>query len=199
MLSSHSVTPDKNAVLSLRLWTIKDYYQMRQVGILDSQEKVELIAGQIIQKMSPQNSPHAAAIRRADRLLGQRLDDSVMVQKQLPIQLNNYSEPEPDIAVIKADPLDYDEHHPTAKEVYLIIEIADSTVRQDCGIKAVEYAKSGIRDYWVLKVNQRQLIVYREPTKNGYQSELILGENDTITPLYFPHCVIRVGEMLRPN
>ncbi len=136
---------------------------MAVVGILRLDEKVELIAGQILSKMSPQGSLHAAAIRRAYPLFSQCLKQ-VLVQKQLPVILNNFSEPEPDIAVVKAEPLDYDDCHPTAEDVYLIVEIADSTLNSDLEVKAKEYARSGIEDYWVLDVNHRQLYVYRQLT-----------------------------------
>ncbi|MGK7878187.1 MAG: Uma2 family endonuclease [Xenococcaceae cyanobacterium] len=182
----------------LRLWTVEEYHRMAEVGILQPDEKVELIAGQIIRKMSPQGSPHAAAITRTNRLFGKGLGDDVLVRLQLPVQLNDFSEPEPDIAVVTANPLDYDDHHPTAEDVYLIVEIADSTLKSDCEVKGKDYARSGIEDYWVLDVNNRQLYVYREPTEEGYQREVILGKNEAIAPLQFSDCVIKVAEMLRP-
>ena len=182
----------------LRRWTVEEYHRMAEVGILQPDEQVELIAGQIIRKMSPQGSSHAAAIRRADRLFSKSLGEKIFIQKQLPIILNDFSEPEPDLALVKADPLDYDDHHPTAKDVYLILEIADSTLKSDLEVKGKDYAKSGIEDYWVLDLHNRQLYVYREPTESGYQSEVILGEKDSIAPKQFPDCVIRVADLLRP-
>lgn len=187
--------------LPLRLWTVEEYHRMAQVGILLPDERVELIAGQIIHKISPQGSPHAAAITRTDRLLGRRLGEQVLIRRrlQLPIQLHDYSEPEPDVAVVKPNPLDYDDYHPTTSEVSLIIEVADTTLKSDCEIKAQDYAQSGIADYWVLDIKKRQLHVFREPTENGYQSEAILEENENFSPLQFPNCIISVFELLRPN
>ncbi len=88
----------------------------------------------------------------------------------------------------------------------MIVEIADSTLKSDSEIKAKDYASSRIEDYWVLDLNNRQLYVYREPTEEGYQREVLLGENEAISersasrcaPLQFPDCVIKVAEMLRP-
>ncbi|NES71769.1 MAG: Uma2 family endonuclease, partial [Okeania sp. SIO2D1] len=182
----------------LRLLTVDEYHRMAEVGILHPDEKIELIAGQIINKMSPQGSSHAASIRRSDRLFSKLFSEGVSVQKQLPVILNNFSEPEPDIAVVKADSLDYDDDHPTAKDVYLIMEIADTTLKSDLEVKGKEYAKSGIEDYWVLDVNHRQLYVYRQPSQLGYQQEMILGEEEEIAPLAFPFAKIVVGELLRP-
>lgn len=130
---------EKLISLDLRLLTVAEYHQMVTAGILQPDEKLELIAGQIIRQMSPQRSSHAAAIRRADRLLSQRLGEQVMIQKQLPVILNNWSEPEPDLAVVKLDPLDYEEGHPKVEDVYWIIEVADSTLRRDLEVKAFEY------------------------------------------------------------
>ena len=190
----------------LRLLTVDEYHRMAEVGILQPDEKIELIAGQIINKMSPQGSSHAAAIRRSDvaaarlrqRLFSKLFSEGVSVQKLLPVILNNFSEPEPDIALVKADSLDYDDNHPTAKDVYLIMEIADTTLKSDLEVKGKEYAKSGIEDYWVLDVKHRQLYVYRQPSQLGYQQEMILGEEEEIAPLAFPLTKIVVGELLRP-
>lgn len=195
---STTKTPSNITNLPLRLLTVDEYHRMAEVGILHPDEKVELIAGQIISKMSPQGSSHAAAIRRSDRLFSQSLGEGVSVQKQLPVILNNFSQPEPDIALVKADPFDYDDSHPTAEDVYLIVEIAESTLKSDLQVKGKEYAKSGIEDYWVLDVNHRQLYVYRQPTESGYQQEMTLQENEAIAPLAFPHAKILVGELLRP-
>ena len=184
---------------ALRLWTVKDYHCMVDAGILQPDESVELIAGQILRKMSPQNSRHSAAITRTDRLLRQRLGGQVLVRLQLPIELHNYSEPEPDLAIVQPDPLDYDDRHPTATNVYLIIEVSDSTLTRDLDLKAKDYAASGIKDYWVLDVNKRQLHVFRHPTAAGYQSEQIFSAAQFVVPLRFPDCRIGVAEMLRPQ
>ncbi len=182
----------------LRPWTVAEYYQMARTGILQPDEKVELIAGQIIRNMAPQGSHHAAALRRTDRLLSRAVDEQVTVQKQLPIHLDNHSEPEPDVALVKSDRLDYDDRHPRADEVYLIIEISDATLRADLTLKKQVYAQANIPDYWVLDLGKRQLYVYRQPTNEGYQEEQILSEQEVISPLAFPNLQFQVGEMLRP-
>ena len=182
----------------VRLFTVKDYHRMAESGIFDPDERVELLAGQII-KMTAKGTAHEAAITRTERLLRNRLGEQVLLRLQSPIQLNDYSEPEPDIAVVTVDPLDYDDHHPTTSEVYLIIEVADSSLNRDLEVKATIYAQSGVTDYWVLDVNERQLHVFREPSQDGYQREVILRDEATIFPLAFPKCLIRVREMLRPQ
>jgi|688.fasta_scaffold09862_7 Uma2 family endonuclease len=182
----------------LRPWTVDEYYQMAKTGILQPDEKVELIAGQIIRNMTPQGSFHAAAITRTNRLLNQPVQPRFLVRSQLPIQLDNRSEPEPDLALVKSDPLDYDDRHPKAEDVYLIIEIADSTLKTDLTLKKQVYAEAKIPDYWVLDLAKRQLYVYRQPTEEGYQQEQILSEWQSIAPLFFPDFQVKVGEMLKP-
>ncbi|MGL5032999.1 MAG: Uma2 family endonuclease [Microcystaceae cyanobacterium] len=183
----------------LRPWSVDEYYQMAKTGILQPDEKVELIAGQIIRNMTPQGSFHAAAITRTNRLLNQPVQPRFLVRSQLPIQLDNRSEPEPDVALVKSDLFDYDDRHPKAEEVYLIIEIADSTLKTDLTLKKQVYAEANIADYWVLDLTKRRLYVYRQPTREGYQQEQILSEQDSISPLSFPDLQFKVGEMLRPN
>ncbi|MEL7036212.1 MAG: Uma2 family endonuclease [Cyanobacteria bacterium J06592_8] len=180
----------------LRLWTVEDYHRMVEVGILQPDESVELIAGQIIRIISPQGRPHSSAIRRTRRLLEKALGEQVFVQTQLPIQLNNYSEPEPDVAVVRPDSRDYIDHHPTASDVYLIVEVADSTLKKDRDIKAKEYAASGIEDYWLLDVENRQLYVFQDPTSEGYQQQLILPEDETVTPQRFPEIRVKIQDIL---
>lgn len=185
-----------NISLPLRLLSVREYNLMAEVGILTHEEKVELINGQII-TMSPQESCHAAAIRRTDRLLTKQLNQ-ILIRLQLPIIVNDFSQPEPDIAIVKYDPLDYDDRHPNATEVYLIIEIADTTLKTDLEVKRQLYASANIPEYWVLNIKQRQLHVYRQPQNQDYQTVIILTDLDMIKPLHFPEFEIKVSEMLRP-
>ncbi|MEQ8383504.1 MAG: Uma2 family endonuclease [Coleofasciculus sp. A1-SPW-01] len=185
--------------IPLYLWTVEDYHRMAEVGILSPDQPVELIAGQIIRKMSPQGTPHATAITLTRLLLDDNLRQQVLVRTQLPVTLSDRSEPEPDVAVVMPDVLRYLDHHPQPLEIYLIIEVADRTLNTDCGIKANDYANSDIQEYWVLNLKQRQLHVFREPTPQGYQREVILAENDRISPLQFPNLSIAVMQMLPPR
>ena len=183
--------------VTLRKWTVKEYHKLGEMGIFHPEERVELIAGLII-KMSAKGTAHSSATRRSNRLLQNLLENQAWVLIQDPIELNDESEPEPDISVVRIDPLDYATHHPTASDVYLIIEVADSSLAYDCNTKAKAYAKSGILDYWVLNVSDRQLHVFRQPSENGYQSEEILAESARISPLLFPQVAIAIQEMLPP-
>lgn len=181
----------------IRLITVKEFHQMFDAGILSDSERVELIAGQII-KMAAKGTPHRAAVTRLWKLLEARLGDRVLVCPQEPVKLNDYSEPEPDIAVLRPDPLYYEDRHPIPPDIYLVVEVADTTLNKDCQIKAIAYAQSGISDYWVLDINARQLHVFRAPERDGYQMHKILSDRDVIAPLAFPDINLAVHEMLRP-
>jgi len=184
-------------LLEIRLFTVQEYHEMIKNGILDEDDRVELLTGQIV-KMAAKGTAHNAAVKRTVELVQNLLGRLVLIGVQDSIQLNDNSEPEPDIALLVRDPLYYEDRHPTPSEIYLIIEIADTTLRTDCGIKAKLYAQSGIIEYWVLNVSDRQLHVFREPSQEGYQSELILGDDASISPLHFPDTSFMIGEMLRP-
>ena len=185
------------APFTLRKWTVEEYHKLGEIGFFHPEERVELIEGNII-KMSAKGTAHTSALGRADRLFQDLFNNLAWVRVQDPIALDDNSEPEPDITLVIIDPLDYATHHPTPSEIYLIIEVADSSLTYDREVKAKIYARSGIADYWVLNVNDRQLHVFREPAENGYQSELILGENGSISPLHFPAVNIAIPEMLPP-
>lgn len=186
-----------DTTLRLRLWTVEEYHRMAEAGIFGADERVELLEGQIIW-MIAKGTAHRSAVGRTDKLLQNRLGNRAWISVQDPIKLNERSEPEPDIAVVKVDPLDYADHHPTPSEVYLIIEVADSSLKLDCKTKAKAYSQAGIKDYWVLDVISRQLHVFREPTQDGYLSLVVLPEDATISPLDFPDLTIAVLEMLPP-
>jgi Uma2 family endonuclease len=183
--------------LNLRLWTVAEYHRMAEAGILEDGERVELLEGQIIW-MSAKGTAHTCAVGRIDRILQNALKNRAWVSVQDPITLNDKSEPEPDISVVKIDSLDYADHHPTPSEVYLIIEVADSSLKFDCETKGKAYSEAGISDYWVLDVVKRQLYVFREPTFQGYQSQVTLDADAVISPLEFPDFQINIQQMLPP-
>lgn len=183
---------------SLKYWTVQDYHRMSELGILDADERTELIAGQIT-LMAAKGTPHVTALRllgtALDRLLVNR---PVFVSTQDPIQLNDFSEPEPDLTIVRGTVLDYADDHPRPDQVDLVVEVADATLKQDCEVKNKVYAQAGIADYWVLDVQNRQLHIFREPTPTGYTSHLILNEPNQVSPLAFPNLILTLTSILPP-
>ena len=177
-----------------KLWTVDDYHRMVETGVLTGSDRVELLEGQVIE-MNPQLPPHAATTQRAFRYLDRLLEPVAYVRMQLPVTLKPKSEPEPDIAVVRIDANEYGDRHPTPDNIFLIIEVADSTLLGDRQQKALLYAKAGIADYWILDVNAKQVYVFREPTPEGYQQETIVAANTMLAPVTFPDITIPLNQL----
>jgi len=189
---------DLSLALDIRLINVAEYHCMADAGVFHPEERVELIAGQLV-KMAAKVTAHTVTLRRINRLFTRlSFQIEVMVQIQDPIVLDDYSEPQPDLALLRLEPREYIDAHPTAADTYLVIEVADSSFKYDSETKAKLYAQSNIADYWVLDVVKRQLHVFRQPNNQGYQSEVILTEDDSISPLQFPDITISIQEMLAP-
>jgi Uma2 family endonuclease len=147
--------------------------------------------------MKTQGTGYATAIVLIQKLLEKLLGDDVLLRVQLPIQLGD-AQPKPSIAVVMPDVLRYADRHPIASEIYLLIFIADGTLQNDCETQGHIYARSRIDDFWVLDINERQLHVFREPSDDGYRSQMILSEDSTVALSAFSKCTFCVREMLQP-
>jgi Uma2 family endonuclease len=181
--------------VAVRRLTVQDYHRMAEIGIFSPDERVELLDGNLI-SMVAKVTAHSSATTRTRRVLETGLGKQVCVRIQDPVQLDDYSEPEPDIAIAALDPLEYAAHHPQPSEIFLLIEVADTSLAFDLGAKALAYARSGIAEYWVLDVQARKLYVLRSPTVQGYQSEVVLDETMQIRPLAFPDYTLTIREIL---
>lgn len=185
------------APTNLRLISTEDYHRMAKLGILAEDEAVELIHGQILRKM-PKGPAHSALCKRIEKLLETSLGDRALVRLQDPIALDPYSEPEPDLAVVQPSPSFYADRHPQPAEVYVLIEVADSSIDRDLRTKADLYAAAKIQDYWVFNLPQQQIHVFRDPQPDGYQSQLILRGQQAVSLLAFPDCSIAVRSCFMP-
>ena len=165
---------------------------MVAAGILTSRDRVELLDGHIIE-IVPQEPPHASITSSFDNDFVMLFAGKAWVRQQLPITIAPNSEPEPDIAVVKIDPNRYRDRHPAPADVYLIVEVADSTLNYDRTRKVKAYARARIPEYWIVDVNQRQLIVFREPEVDKYQVEQVLSVTDAIAPLSFPEITVQLA------
>ncbi|NJL00252.1 MAG: Uma2 family endonuclease [Spirulinaceae cyanobacterium RM2_2_10] len=177
-----------------RLLSVVDYHRMAEVGILSADERLELIHGHILEKM-PKGPAHSALCKRIEKLLEGRLGAQVLVRLQDPIRINDYSEPEPDIAVVRPEPSFYAEQHPSPAEVFLLIEIADTSLSRDLNIKANLYAAAGIQDYWVIDLSTQQLHSFRAPRPDGYERQTILRGQQTIGLQAFSDCTFTVQDL----
>jgi Uma2 family endonuclease len=186
-----------DSIARSRRFTVAEYQRMAELGIFPIGERLELIDG-FVTTMVAKGFAHSCATLQIQELFQDRLGKKVFVRPQEPIQLDNHSEPEPDVAIVGRDPLGYSTHHPTPDEVLLVIEVADSSLKYDLEVKAPLYAKSRIPEYWVVDVADRKLHVFREPNESGYQLELVLRELMTVVPIAFTDWTIGVSELLPP-
>nr|WP_290223664.1 Uma2 family endonuclease [Trichocoleus desertorum] len=163
-----------------RQFTVTQYHQMVEAGILAEDDRVELIEGEIIE-MSPIGRRHAACVNRLVRLFSERLGDRVIVAAQNPVELSDRSEPQPDVALLQPRPDFYEAGHPQPQDILLLVEVADTTVEFDREIKIPLYAKSGVREVWLVDLNQNAIAVYREPSLSGYAQVQQLQRGQMLT------------------
>ena len=177
--------------ITLAKWTLDEYHQMINAGVLLDRQ-VEFLNGEVIE-MSPEGPEHAYRSTTTADLLRRKLGDRVWVRDAKPITLPGLaSEPEPDIAVVEALGEVYATRHPYPENVYLLIEYAYSSLAKDADVKRKLYARSGIQDYWVINLKDRQVIVYRNPQNEDYQSVETLTQG-AIVLLAFPDVEISVN------
>lgn len=175
-------------------WTRDEYEQLAEQGFFPPGKRVELIDG-VIYEMSPQKGPHAKGILLVTEALRSAFPQGHQIRVQLPLVLDEDSEPEPDFAVVPGSVRDdFPKDHP--ETAVLIVEISDSSSFHDRERKRSLYARSGIPDYWIVDVAGKQLEVYRNPGEGGYQTRLILKAGDTVAPLARSEAVIAVADLL---
>ena len=150
-----------------RLFSVSDFYKMLDVGIFTEDDRVELLDGEII-TMSPIDAKHAAIVDRLVRVLIQYLDDRAIVRSQNPVQLNDYSEPLPDIAILKWDDDFYTDHHPLPADTLLMIEVANTSLAYDRKKKLPRYARAGIPEVWIVNIEKQVVEQYSSPTEDEY-------------------------------
>ena len=147
--------------------TVADYYRMAEVGILDPEARVELIDGEIID-MAPPGSPHAATVHYLNEVLVRAAVGRATVLVQNPVRLDEYSEPQPDLALLRRRDDFYRERHPRAGDVLLIVEIAATSLKFDRETKQPLYARHGIPEMWLVDLGSRRLFRCRAPRDGSY-------------------------------
>jgi Uma2 family endonuclease len=147
--------------------TVHDYYRMAEVGLLSPDDRTELIEGEIVD-MPPIGSEHAFAVTLLTERLLRAAGDSAVVRVQQPVRFMPRSEPQPDFALVRRTADAYRHAHPVAKDVLLLIEVSESTLRYDLEVKARLYATHRIPEYWVVDLVDRRIVRHRVPVKTGY-------------------------------
>ncbi len=163
-----------------RQFTVEEYYRIADAGVLREGDRVELIEGEIIE-MSPIGSRHAACVGRLTRLLGQLGGDRVIVRVQNPVEINDYSEPVPDIALLRWRDDFYAHAKPVPADVLLIVEVSDSTTNYDREVKAPLYARAGVPEMWLVNLPEELVEVYTRPAGGAFQETRLVGRGESMT------------------
>jgi Uma2 family endonuclease len=183
-----------------RKWTRVEYRRLIDAEILSSEDRLELLGGELILK-EPQHSGHATSVLLVQRALATAFGPGWDVRPQMPVVLDDDSEPEPDIAVVPGGPRDYRDEHPA--RAVLIVEVALSRPGFDREDKGSRYARAGIADYWIVNLLERRLEVYRDPVVDAtapagwrYGRVLRLDPDARVSPLAAPGASVSVADLL---
>lgn len=178
-----------------RSFTVDEYHRMGEAGILREDDRVELIEGELI-TMTPIGSQHAACVDRLNHLLSRRLGRRYIVRVQNPIRLGEYSEPQPDLAILKPHSDFYAQAHPTAEDVLLVVEVAETSAGYDREVKIPLYARSSIAEVWLVDLTEGRVEVYRQPSPQWYQDVRTFRRGEVVVPLALPDLPLAVNDVL---
>jgi Uma2 family endonuclease len=176
-----------------RRWTRTEYDRVIDAGGFGPEDRIELLDGELWE-MTPQGSRHAVACELVMREALRALGENVSVRVQSPIALDEFSEPEPDIAVVRGSPRDFVAGHP--QHFLILIEVSESSLSYDRGRKLAAYARNTVPEYWVIDLTTETVEVYRDPRADAYTTMLTLRRGGAITPLHAPNVTISVDDIL---
>lgn len=160
-------------------FTADDYERMVETGILGKDDRVELIDGEVI-AMSPIGPPHAGIVNRLNAFLNRQLTNTAIVSVQNPIRLNDYSEPQPDLAVLQLKDDYYAQAHPTPADILLLVEVAGSSFEYDSEEKMPRYAQDAIPEVCLIDVDHQTVTQYAHPSIVGYSYQMKLARGQML-------------------
>jgi Uma2 family endonuclease len=178
-----------------RRFTVDEYHAMGAAGVIGPSERVELLDGEIL-TMPPISPRHTGDVNRLTHLLITRFGSRAVVQVQNPVRLDDYSEPEPDIALLRPRDDFYASAHARPQDVLALLEVAETSLRYDAGKKLRAYARRGIPEYWIVDLRGERIVVHREPAQTEYAVEGSASRGETLAFEAFPSDVLRVDELL---
>jgi Uma2 family endonuclease len=181
----------------VRKWrfTADDYQRMGEAGILRREDRVELIDGEIVAKMTI-GPRHCATVDRATRVFAARAVDSAIVRIQGAVRLNLFNQPEPDLVLLRVRPDFYESAHPGPADILLIIEVAESSIDFDRDVKGPLYARLGIHEYWLVDLNENVLYRHLLPGRDHYRTVREYVRGQSLAPELLPDCVVSTSELL---
>ncbi len=177
-----------------KLWSATEYHRAIAAGVFSPDDKLELIEGYILQ-MAAKGRPHVITTSWLAGLLERQLPSGYFIQTQDPIRLNDRSEPEPDIAIVLGNLLDYIDAPPSPGDLILVIEVADTTLESDRQVKIPLYGKASIAEVWLVDINNCEITRYLSPTENGYEEVHVLNSKQQISPRLLPQVNLNIDEI----
>jgi Uma2 family endonuclease len=176
--------------------SVEEYYRMAETGVLEPDARVELLDGEIID-MSPIGPFHGGVTKSLNRIFSSGARDRWIVAVQDPVRLDDHSEPQPDLMLLKPSLDSYRKRHPRPDEVFLLVEISDTSLEKDLEKKLPACARAGIAEVWIVNLNELTIEVYRQPHFAGYATKTILRAGDKASPQLFPDVTVDVAELLK--
>lgn len=184
------------ATILRQQFTVDDYTRMREAGILTEDDHVELLDGDIY-IMSPMGSYHIALVNRLNRMLIKAVQDDAIVSTQNAIRLNDYSEPQPDIALLHPRDDDYEHALAAPEDIFFIIEISDTSSVYDRQQKLPRYAMANIVEVWIVDANQQILEQHMQPFEGQYTTIKRYVRGTTIQSLTLPHVHLAIDDLFK--
>jgi Uma2 family endonuclease len=182
-------------MIAQRPFTVDEYYTLSDVGILTEDDRVELIEGKIVE-LSPIGSRHAAIVNKVAATLHQQLGQAAIISVQNPVRLDDYSEPQPDVALVQARDDFYAGGHPGVEDVLLLVEVADSSEEYDRRVKVPLYARAGIPEAWVVNLNRNVVEVFSNPVGGDYVEQREARPGEVVGASLVPLLVVEVSGIL---
>jgi Uma2 family endonuclease len=175
--------------------TVDDYHRLADAGILGEDDRVELLNGQIVE-MTPIGPDHAGTVDALTRLFSQLVGDAAIVRVQNPITLDSGSEPRADLSLLRPRGDAYRRAHPRPADIFLVVEVSDSSIDYDREIKVPLYARAGIPEVWLVDMGADRLETYRSPSADGYATTGIVARGESVSASHLPHVTLTVNDIL---
>lgn len=184
--------------LSRRRLTVREFERMTEMGILNEDDRLELIDGEIIE-MTPIGRRHAACVDRLTQLFAESFGRTVQLRVQSPVVIGEHDEVQPDVALLRPRSDFYATTQPTGEDVFLIVEVADSSFDLDRMVKLPRCAQGGITEAWLVDLNGDVVMVGREPGPDGYRLSRVARRGEDLTVASFPDHLFAVEDVLGPK
>jgi len=178
-----------------RRFTADEFEHLAEVGILVEDDRVELLDGDIVE-MTPISSQHAGCVNALIAIYAGRLGERAVIAAQNPVRLDDFNEQQPDLCLLRPRQDSYRTSHPCADDVLLLIEVAHTSQLYDERIKAPLYGRFGVREIWIVDLDESTVHVFRDPFPEGYRTHQRRGPADSIAPRAFPNTVVDVSEII---